>query len=155
MYPLIALSALLLVPTLAWLAMVRVDDGQIAIVGGIGGRRVLGTGLHFKLPLLERVERRLSTIGRSVELNNHTVGDGWQIGGRVYYQILDAGKAAPELEHLEETVTRELDHVLPAFLTEHRNAPGDVFNGALKQSLNARLRQRGILVARTQIQAAA
>lgn len=156
MSPLIAVSALLIVLALAWLATVRVADGQIAVIRSIGGvRRVVGAGLHFKQPLLERVERRLSTIGRSVELSNHPVRGGWQIGGRVYYQILDARQAAPELEHLEETVTRELDSVLPAFLSEHRNAPGDVFNGALKQSLNARLRQRGILVARTQIQAAA
>ena len=156
MSPLIALAIPVILAALAWLAAVRVAEGEVVVIRNMAGaRRVLSTGLHFRLPLVERIERRLSTIGRSVELNNHAVGNGWQIGGRVYYQILDARQAAPELAHLEETVTRELDQVMPAFLSEHRDEPGDVFNGALKQSLNARLRQRGILVARTQIQAAA
>lgn len=151
-----AIVILLASAAVLWLGLVRVADGQIAVIRGLaGGRRVLGPGVHLKLPLYDRIEKRLSTIGRSVELQNHDVGNGWQVGGRVYYQILDARQAAPELEHLEETVTRELDEVLPAFLSEHQDDPGDVFNGALKQSLNARLRQRGILVARTQIKAAA
>ena len=141
-----------------WLAVERVDEGQIAVLRRFGrSRRVLTPGVHLLVPLVDRVERRLNTIGRSVELKDHLVGQdsvAWQVDGRVYYQILDPRQAAPELEHLEETVTEELDRLLPDFLPEHRDDSSDTFNIALKRSLNERLRDRGILIARTQIQAA-
>ncbi len=155
---LIALSAVALV-ALAWLAFERVEDGTVAVLRRFGRtRKVLLPGAHFVLPFLDRVERRLDTIGRSIELKHHRVPGldaGLQVDGRVYYQILDARQAQAELEHLEDTVTEELDRLLPEFLTEHRDQSSEQFNSALKQSLNARLRLRGILVARTQIQAAA
>lgn len=148
----IALAALI---ALLWASVERVAEGQVALLSRFGRIcRVLTPGLHFVLPLIDRVERRLDMVGRSVELHDHPVADGGHVDGRVYYQILDARQAAPELEHLEETVTRELDRLLPEFLPEHRGEPVETFNSALKQSLNARLRSRGILVARTQIQAA-
>lgn len=142
-----------------WVSLQRVRDGQIAVLRRFGrSNKVLTPGLHMVVPLVDRVERRIDTIGRSVELKDHIIeqagGAGWQIDGRVYYQIVDARQAAPELSHLEATVTEELDRVLPDFLPDHRNESVDVFNSALKQSLNARLRMRGILVARTHIQAA-
>ena len=143
-----------------WFAVERVHEGQIAILRRFGrSRKVLTPGLHVRVPIVDRIERRLNTIGRSVELKDHIVDAGQNVAtchvdGRVYYQILDARQAAPELEHLEETVTQELDRLLPEFLPQHRNDSSDIFNTALKQSLNERLRTRGILVARTQIQAA-
>ncbi len=142
-----------------WASMERVRDGQIAVVRRFGrSKKVLTPGLHVVVPLVDRVETRLDTIGRSVELKDHVVEqvgtDALQVDGRVFYQIVDARQAAPELGRLEETVTGELDRLLPTFLSEHRDESVDVFNRALKQSLNDRLRARGILVARTHIQAA-
>lgn len=158
-----ALAPILLLLTalafgLLWLAQVRVADGQIVVLNRWRrGDKVLGPGRYWCLPILDRVERRESSIGRSVELKDHTVAaDGtWHVDGRVYFQIVDGPQAAPALGRLEETVAEELDRLLPEFLPEHRNDPSEAFNTALKQSLNARLRRRGILVARTQIQAAA
>jgi regulator of protease activity HflC (stomatin/prohibitin superfamily) len=160
------MNPLLLIPLsaaalglLAWLSYERVEDGKIAVLRRFGRtRKVLLPGAHLVVPFLDRVERRLDTIGRSIELKDHRVPGtdaGVQVDGRVFYQILDARQAVAELEHLEDTVTEELDRLLPALLTEHRNQSSEAFNSALKQSLNARLRLRGILVARTQIQAAA
>lgn len=143
---------------LFWLAQVQVADGQIAVLNRLGrGDKVLGPGRHWRLPGLDRIERREPSIGRSVELKDHTVAANgtWHVDGRVYFQIVDGSQAAPALGRLEETVAEELDRLLPEFLPEHRNDPNEAFNQALKQSLNARLRRRGILVARTQIQAAA
>lgn len=151
----IAIIALATVCAVPVLGIRRVDEGQVAVLHRLGRtRKVLLPGLHLVVPLLDRIERRVDTIGRSVEFKQHRLADDTQVDGRVYYQILDARKAAPELEHLEETVTRELDRLLPEFLPEHRDDPLDAFNQALKQSLNERLRVRGILVARTQIQPA-
>lgn len=157
LYIVIALAAL--AGAAMWASVERVRDGQIAVLRRFGrSSKVLTPGLHVVLPLVDRVERRMDTIGRSVELKDHVVEQagtaGWQVDGRVYYQIVDARQAAPELAHLEETVTQELDRLLPEFLHEHRDESVDVFNRALKQSLNDRLRMRGILVARTHIQAA-
>lgn len=160
------MNPLLLIPLsaaalglLAWLAFERVEDGKIAVLRRFGRtRKVLLPGAHLVVPFLDRVERRLDTIGRSIELKDHRVPGAsadLHVDGRVYYQILDARQAQAELEHLEDTVTQELDRLLPAFISEHRDESSEAFNSALKQSLNARLRLRGILVARTQIQAAA
>lgn len=154
----LALLTTLLVVVLPWLAVVRVREGQVAVLRRSGGgRKVLLPGLHLVIPGLDRIERRLDSVGHSLELRDHRVplgGQGLQVDGRVYYQILDARKAAPELEHLEQTVARTLDDLLPDFVSAHRDDTADSFNVALKQSMNERLRGRGILVARTQIQAA-
>jgi regulator of protease activity HflC (stomatin/prohibitin superfamily) len=155
----IVLALAVLAGAAMWTSLERVRDGQIAVLRRFGrSSKVLTPGLHMVFPLVDRVERRFDTIGRSVELKDHVVdrpdGSGWQVDGRVYYQIVDARQAAPELAHLEETVTAELDRLLPDFMPAHRDESSDVFNSALKQSLNARLRLRGIMVARTHIQAA-
>lgn len=154
----LVLVSFALLAAFVWLASETVRDGQVAVISRFGRvNRILSPGKHWLFPLVERVERRVDTIGRSVELKDHAIDaaqDHWQVDGRVYYQILDPAQAAAELDHLEETVTDELDRVLPALLPEHRDASNDDFNQALKQSLNDRLRRRGILVARTQIQAA-
>jgi len=157
LYIVIALAAV--AGAAMWASVERVRDGQIAVLRRFGrSSKVLTPGLHVLVPLVDRVESRMDTIGRSVELKDHVVAQagtaGWQVDGRVYYQILDARQAAPELGHLEATVTDELDRLLPDFLPEHRDESVDAFNRALKQSLNDRLRARGILVARTHIQAA-
>lgn len=141
-----------------WLARVQVAEGQVVVLRRWPrGVRVLGPGLHWRLPLVDRVERREPSIGRTVELKDHAVAANgtWRVEGRVYFQIVDAPQAAPALGRLEETVAEELDRLLPEFLPEHRDVPDEDFNRALKQSLNERLRRRGILVARTQIHAAA
>lgn len=154
----LALLATALVVALPWLAVVRIREGQVAVLRRSGRtRKVLLPGLHWVMPGLDRIELRLDSVGHSVELREHKVplaGQGLRVDGRVYYQILDARKAAPELDHLEQTVTRTLDDLLPAFVDAHRDDPAESFNVALKHSMNERLRGRGILVARTQIQAA-
>jgi len=157
LYILVTLAAL--AGAVMWAALERVPDGQVAVLRRLGrASKVLTPGSHWVVPLIDRIERRLDTIGRSVELKDHVVGQdgspGWKDDGRVYYRIVDARHAAPELGNLEQAVTRELDRLLPDFLPAHRDEPADAFNSALKQSLNARLRMRGIMIARTHIQAA-
>lgn len=153
---LILLSAVAI--AVVWLSRVQVAEGQVAVLRRWQrSDKVLGPGSHWRLPVLDRIELREASIGRSVEFKDHPVtAEGtWHVDGRVYFQIVDGMQAAPALGRLEETVAEELDDLLPAFLSEHRDEPSEAFNQALKQSLNARLRRRGILVARTQIQAAA
>lgn len=153
---LMTLTALTL--AVVWLARVQVAEGQVALLRRWQrSDKVLGPGLHWRLPVLDRIDHREASIGRSIEFKDHAVAaDGdWHVDGRVYFQIVDAPQAAPALGRLEETVAEELDRLLPEFLPEHRDQTSEAFNQALKQSLNARLRRRGILVARTQIQATA
>lgn len=141
-----------------WLSIEHVREGQVAVLNRFGrAHRILLPGAHLRIPLIERIEHRLDTVGRSVQLSEHPIATGsqqWQVDGQVHYQILDPRAAGPELGNLEETVTRALQHVLPSLLPVHADASNDAFNQALKESLNERLRQRGILVARTRIQAA-
>lgn len=152
-FALISLAALA-----AWRSVEQVREGQVAVLSRFRrAHRILLPGTHLRIPLIDRIEHRLDTVGRSVRFSEHQVATGdqhWQIDGQVYYQILDPRAAGPELGNLEATVTRALQHVLPALLPTHAEASNDEFNQALKDSLNERLRRRGILVARTRIQAA-
>ncbi|MCK9488544.1 MAG: SPFH domain-containing protein [Xanthomonadales bacterium] len=152
------LVLLSLAVVMAWLSIEHVREGQVAVLSRFRrAHRVLLPGAHFRIPLVDRVEHRLDTVGRSLEFSEHAIATGdqnWQVDGQVYYQILDPTAAGPELGNLEQTVTLALQHVLPALLPEHASASNDEFNQALKDSLNERLRRRGIMVARTRIQAA-
>ncbi len=149
---------LLSLAALAWLSIEHVREGQVAVLSRLRrAHRILLPGTHLRIPLIDRIEHRLDTVGRSVQYSEHPVATGdkhWQVDGQVYYQILDPKAAGAELGHLEQTVTRALQHVLPALLPVPADASNDDFNQALKASLNERLRRRGILVARTRIQAA-
>lgn len=72
MVPLYVLLAVLLIIILS--GLVSVNQGTIAVVTMFGKyRRVLPAGLNFKIPLLERIYKRISIQNRSIEMEFQAV----------------------------------------------------------------------------------
>jgi regulator of protease activity HflC (stomatin/prohibitin superfamily) len=72
MIPLYVVLALLLIIILS--GLVSVNQGSIAVVTMFGKyRRILPAGLNFKIPLLERIYKRISIQNRSIEMEFQAV----------------------------------------------------------------------------------
>lgn len=133
---------------LAFVCVRRIPTGQVYTLHGRDGRvRTLGAGLHLVLPLLERISHKIDLGGASVAVEA-LQRDGHDYRAVVYYQVVDP--------RLAETVIDEVDGVLRvatrrlfefAFLPDE----ADGRQRWLKQSLNAELRGRGLLVARVDL----
>ena len=131
----------------------RVPEGHAYTIHRFGHyRRTLGAGLHWVLPLIERVAHRVSLAGRALTLSRQPLGDGRGVlQGKVYYQVLDAARADAEADHLDDVVLDSLQRALrDAAALAERATPGEL-NSTLKPALNAELRLHGIVVTRCQL----
>jgi regulator of protease activity HflC (stomatin/prohibitin superfamily) len=133
----------------------RVPDGQAYVVHRFGSyRRTLPAGLHWLLPLAERVARRISLTGQrtTVAFDWRTPGAaGQRLTTQVWFQVIDPARGAAEVDDIERLVT---DAALAAvrWLGERRPlAPGPELARALKDEFNVRLRARGIAVTRVDL----
>lgn len=148
----ILLAALCALALLVAASVRRIPEGHVYALRRRGGQvRLIGSGMHLVLPLLERVVHKISLGGASLAV------DGLALAGQayravVYYQVVDPARAEVVIEGVEEllrSTTRqqfgaaELPEVVDARLPW------------LKQALNAQLRQRGLLVARVDLAAQA
>jgi len=124
----------------------RIPEGQVYALRRVGGHvRRVGPGTHFVLPLLERIARKIDVAGTSVSVDD-LARDGTPLHATVFYQVLDAGRAERVLDDLPGAL-REAVHacVGSADFPATSRAPW------LKQALNARLRERGVFVARVDL----
>jgi len=72
MVPLYVLLAVLLV--IIFSGLVSVNQGTVAVVTMFGKyRRILPAGLNFKIPILERIHKRISIQNRSIEMEFQAV----------------------------------------------------------------------------------
>jgi regulator of protease activity HflC (stomatin/prohibitin superfamily) len=133
----------------------RVPDGQAFVVHRFGSyRRTLPAGLHWLMPLVERVARRVSLTGQrtGIVFDWRTPGTASQrLSAQVWFQIIDPARGAAEVDDVERLVT---DAALAAvrWLGERRPlAPGPELARALKDEFNVRLRARGIAVTRVDL----
>ncbi len=145
---------LLLCALAALLSMTRVPEGQAYTVYRFGAyRRTLGAGLHWILPMIERVAHRISLTGRALSVARRRVAlrglDAQELQGRVYFQVLDVKRADAEFDHLDELVLDAVEAQLaPAADVSDSVA---AFNQALKIALNTQLREHGIVITRCQL----
>ena len=136
---------------LAFVCIRRIPHGKVYTLHGRGGRvRTLGAGVHLVLPVLERVAHKINLSGASVAVEA-LQRDGSSYQAVVYYQVVDP--------RLAEQVIDEVDGVLRVAtrrLFDFAFLPDDLDGRRrwLKQSLNAELRGRGLLVARVDLAAA-
>jgi regulator of protease activity HflC (stomatin/prohibitin superfamily) len=137
---------------LAVLSIRRIPVGQVYTLRRLGGRtRVLPSGMHVVVPLIERVAHKISLTGSSLAFED-AAGDGRRVSGAVYFQVLDPQRADAVIEQVDDLLrarTSELLHqpALPDNLAERRTW--------LKQTLNSELRERGLLVTRIDLAEAA
>lgn len=140
---------------LAVLSLKRVPHGHAYTVHRFGAyRRTLGAGLHWILPLVDRIAHRVSLNGRSLTLAPRLVAElapqAPPLQGRLYFQVLDAARADPEADHLDDVVLETFTRALrerPALLEQ----PAAEVNAQLKPLLNAELKLHGVAVIRCQL----
>jgi regulator of protease activity HflC (stomatin/prohibitin superfamily) len=136
--------------TLILVSLKRVPEGQAFTVYRFGSyRRTLDAGLHWIMPLVERIAHRVSLTGRVLSVSSGALP---AAQGRIYYQVLDVARADPEVDHLDQVL---LDAARDAWLrnaADWANSPANEFNAGLKRELNAQLRARGVTVTRCQLE---
>jgi regulator of protease activity HflC (stomatin/prohibitin superfamily) len=139
---------------LVLLSIKRIPEGQAYTVHRFGRyRRTLDSGVHWIMPLVERVAARINLTGRALQLAPRDLticGMPCSIRGSVWFQVLDPARADAELDHVDDVVLRE---VLAAMdrLCEKGHAPANGVDPALKHEANLELRSHGIVVTRCQL----
>lgn len=128
----------------------RIPEGQVYTLRRFGGHtRVMHSGMHLMLPLLERVAHKISLTGANVPVDDLVAAD-QRYRGIVYFQVLDperADRVIDRVDGLLQERTRSLfaDAALPDAFDSRRQW--------LKQSLNSDVRERGLLVTRVDLNA--
>ncbi|MFC4819075.1 hypothetical protein [Dokdonella ginsengisoli] len=146
----IILAALCALALLVVASIRRIPEGHVYTFRRMGGHvRIVGSGTHLVVPLVERVAHKISLAGAAVPVEDLEL-DGQRHRGVVYFQVLDPQRAdvvIEDVENLLRNATRRLfaDAGLPA--------TPDARRGWLKQSLNAQLRETGLLIARVDLAA--
>jgi regulator of protease activity HflC (stomatin/prohibitin superfamily) len=144
------LMALAAIAVLAFASIRRIPEGQVYTLRRVGGHtRVMHSGMHFMLPLLERVAHKISLTGANVPVDG-LADSSRQYRGLVYFQVLDPARADRVIDTVDgllQSRTRSLfaDASLPESSDGRRQW--------LKQSLNSDMRERGLLVTRVDLSA--
>ncbi len=144
------LMALAAIAVLVFSSIRRIPEGQVYTLRRVGGHtRVMHSGTHFMLPLLERVAHKISLTGANVPVDGLIASD-QRFRGTVYFQVLDperADRVIDSVDGLLQSRTRSLfaDASLPQSADGRRLW--------LKQSLNSDMRERGLLVTRVDLSA--
>ncbi|MBW8073824.1 MULTISPECIES: hypothetical protein [Metallibacterium] len=138
----VALLALLAATVvLVALTVKRVPEGTVITLRRIDGHaRRLEPGTHFVLPLLERVNHRISLGGHVLQLAAP------EVSGRLYWQVLEPARAEGVIERAEALLSQTAFEVVVA----QRGASC----AQMKASINQRLRDFGLLVTRLDLAAA-
>lgn len=147
----ILLAALCVLALLVVASVRRVPEGHVYTFRRMGGHvRVVGSGTHLVMPLVERVAHKISLAGAAIPVEGLQRDGGAAHRAVVYFQVLDPQRAdvvIEDIENLLRTLTRRLFGyaVMPDDNEARRRW--------LKQSLNAELHERGLLIARVDLDA--
>ena len=142
--------ALCAIAVLVFASIRRIPEGQVYTLRRVGGHtRVMHSGMHFMLPLIERVAHKISLTGANVPVDDLVAPDR-HYRGIVYFQVLDPARADRVIDGIDDLLqerTRSLfaDAALPESSDGRRQW--------LKQSLNSDIRDRGLLVTRVDLAA--
>jgi hypothetical protein len=149
-------SLLLLIALLGLIAtrvVQRVPEGQVFSLYRRGKPlRLLGPGLHWRLPLLERVAHRIDLGGRVLRFEE-PLADAHDVRGTVYWQVLEPERADAVIDEADQLIRHG---ALDALRREAAPVQADRrdLGGRLKQALNALLRERGMMVTRVELEIA-
>ena len=146
------LAALCAMALLIVASVRRIPEGHVYTFRRMDGHvRVVGSGMHMLLPLLERVAHKISLAGATVAVEDLQRGE-QRFRAVVYFQVLDPQRAEVVIGDIEGVLRvatrRQFDY---AFLPDDTDAR----RRWLKQSLNTELRDRGLLIARVELAAEA
>jgi regulator of protease activity HflC (stomatin/prohibitin superfamily) len=144
----IILAALCALALLVVASVRRVPEGHVYTFRRMGGHvRIVGSGTHLVVPLVERVAHKISLAGAAVPVEDLCLAD-QRYRGVVYFQVLDPERAdvvIEDVENLLRDATRRL------FAAAELPETSETRRSWLKQSLNAQLRESGLLIARVDL----
>ena len=115
---------------------------------------LLIAALAVPLVLLLGLRRRVSLLGRQFDLTPRRVNFGAhtaRVGGRVYYQVLDAERALRAGDAIESRVQDALLTQLVGLLPQLVELSPHERNECLKADLRRQLRDDGILLTRLEL----
>lgn len=136
-------------------AVKRVPDGQVHSVYRHGKpQRLLQSGTHLVLPLLDRVGHRID-LGGQVLRFEEPMADAHDVRGTVYWQVLEPERADAVIEQADQLIR---GGALAALREEPEAEQADLSNAdcrdlgtRLKQAMNKVLRERGMMVTRVEL----
>ncbi|HEY0179964.1 MAG TPA: hypothetical protein VGC30_10080 [Dokdonella sp.] len=148
----LTVAALCALALLVLASIRRIPEGQAYTLRRVDGQtRVVGSGTHLVVPLVERIAHKISLAGASVPVDGLQRAD-QRYRGVVYFQVLDPVRADGVIDDVDDLLrakTRQL------FAAAEMPDAADARRSWLKQALNADLRERGLLVARVDLNARA
>lgn len=147
----IAISVtLILVFALAAVAVKRVPAGQVYSLYRYGKPvRLLQPGTHVVLPLLDRVGHRIDLGGRVLRF------DAAPVSGAIYWQVLEPERVDAVIEQADLLIHGGVLNALQAETQIDQPLQPREVAARLKSNLNQQLRERGVMVTRVDLDAAA
>jgi regulator of protease activity HflC (stomatin/prohibitin superfamily) len=145
---------IIVVFALAAVAVKRVPAGQVYSLYRNGKPvRLLQPGTHVVLPLVDRVGHRIDLGGRVMRFDA-SFAETTPVQGTVYWQVLEPERADAVIESADQLIR---SRVLQALQTETDADQQQRREVAcrLKTNLNQQLRERGVMVTRVELDAAA
>jgi regulator of protease activity HflC (stomatin/prohibitin superfamily) len=137
-------------------AIRRVPTGQVYSVYRCGKPlRLLQSGTHLVLPVLDRVAHKIDLAGQTLRLEAPLADahDAHDVRGTVYWQVLEPERADAVFEQVDQLIRRGAQEALrsePSIEPVDRRDLGV----RVKRSLNPVQRERGMMVTRVELDAA-
>jgi len=145
----LTLTLIIMVFSLAAVAVKRVPAGQVYSLYRNGKPvRLLQEGTHVVLPLVDRVGHRIDLGGRMLRF------DAPMARGTVYWQVLEPERADAVIEQADQLIRSGVIDALQADGPVDQPERREVIV-RLKTRLNQQLRERGVMVTRVELDAAA
>lgn len=145
--PLPWLMLLCAVAALVGLSIRRIPEGHAYTLRRVGGQlRTVGAGLHLVMPLVERVAHKIRLLNNVVDVQSSA------LNGRVYFQVLDAERADAVIDAMADMLRQRIPELAASTCTEDDSAARNLH---LKAELNRDFGERGVLITRVQLSAAA
>jgi len=142
------LTLLLVIPAALLASAVRhVPAGQVYSLYRHGKLvRVLQSGTHLVLPVLDRVAHKINLAGQTLRFEE-PLADAHDVRGTVYWQVLEPERADAVFEQVDQLIRRGAQEALRSEPVADRRDLG----AKVKQSLNSTLRERGMMVTRVEL----
>jgi hypothetical protein len=133
-------------------AVKRVPAGQVHSLYRRGKPvRLLQPGTHVVLPLVDRVGHRIDLGGRTLRFD---ASEAQPLQGTVYWQVLEPERAEAVIDQADQLIRRNVLDALRADTAANQEEGHREQAARLKCSLNQRLRERGVMVTRVELEAA-
>jgi hypothetical protein len=148
----LTLTLILAAFALAAVAVKRVPAGQVHSLYRRGKPvRLLQPGTHVVLPLVDRVGHRIDLGGRTLRFD---ASEAQPLHGTVYWQVLEPERADAVIDQADQLIRSGVLDELHADATASEQQERREVAARLKSSLNRRLRERGVMVTRVELEAA-